>query len=268
MSSKSSGFTTGLNSCMDRRTFAKAMGTLSAMAVAGAGIGMQKNADAADDAEFPTPQVGKPVEARVDVSTGEVTVNEDVIVRYSACLGCYSSCGNRIKIDRATGRMLTIGGNPYHPNNAFPYLNFDEPLTKAYLSMSYANGEGNETRGTLCGRGQGTQSTYEQPDRITTPLKRAGKRGEGKWKPISWNQLITEVTEGGKLFEDLGEDTDIVGFKGLHDTETPMNADMPGLGPVSNQLVCFGGRGDGRAVLAARFASCYGTLNNYGHGAT
>ena len=69
--------------------------------------------------------------------------------------------------------------------------------------MSYANGKGNLLRGSVCGRGNGTLDGYTQPDRITTPLKRAGKRGEGKWKPISWDQLINEVVEGGKLFEEI-----------------------------------------------------------------
>lgn len=253
---------------VDRRSFVKAMGALGALSVTGVGLSAQNARAFAADAEFPEIKSGQPIEAKVDTSTGKVTVNEDILVRYSACLGCYSSCGNRVKIDRATGRLITVGGNPYHPNNAYPYLNFEEPLEKAYLSMSFANGEGNYTRGTLCGRGQGTQDAYSQPDRITSPLKRAGKRGEGKWEPIEWDQLIKEVTEGGKLFADIGEDQDIEGFKGIHDTTTPLDAAQPGLGPKSNQYVGLGGRGDGRATLAGRFASCFGSINNYGHGAT
>ncbi len=173
-----------------------------------------------------------------------------------------------MKLDRATGRLLSVGGNPYNPSSAFPYLNFDEPLEKAYKSMSFANGEGNLSRGTVCGRGQGTQTTYNQPDRITVPLKRAGKRGEGKWKAISWEQLIKEVTEGGKLFADAGEDREVEGFKALHDTKTPMNADCPSLGPISNQFVLLGGRGDGRTIIGTRFTNCFGSINQYGHAAT
>lgn len=253
---------------IDRRGFVKAMGALGALSVTGAGLAAQDDRAFAADADFPDQKAGQPLEAKVDLATGKVTVNEDILVRYSACLGCYSSCGNRVKLDRETGRLITVGGNPYHPNNAYPYLNFTDSLDEAYLSMSYANGKGNVTRGTLCGRGQGTQDAYSQPDRITQPLKRAGKRGEGKWKPISWDQLIKEVTEGGKLFADIGEDTQIEGFKALHDTKTPLDASQPGLGPKSNQFVGLGGRGDGRAVLAGRFASNFGSINNYGHGAT
>ena len=75
--------------------------------------------------------------------------------------------------------------------------------------MGFAPGKGNLTRGTVCGRGQATQDVYAQPDRITAPLKRAGKRGEGKWKAITWDALIKEVTEGGKLFADAGEDRQV-----------------------------------------------------------
>lgn len=181
------------------------------------------------------------MEASVDPKTGDVNINEDVIVRYSACLGCYSSCGNRLKLSRDGGTLYSVGGNPYNPSCANPYLPFEAPLEDAYRSMSYANGYGNSTRGTSCGRGQATQDGYGQPDRITMPLKRAGARGEGKWKPISWDQLIKEVTEGGKLFADIGEDQEIEGFLSIHDTETPLNPDEPTLGPKSNQFVLLGG---------------------------
>ncbi|MDD5925452.1 MAG: molybdopterin-dependent oxidoreductase, partial [Ellagibacter isourolithinifaciens] len=109
---------------------------------------------------------------------------------------------------------------------------------------------------------------YGQPDRITMPLKRAGARGEGKWKPISWDQLIKEVTEGGKLFADIGEDQEIEGFLSIHDTETPLNPDEPTLGPKSNQFVLLGGRGDGRTTFGGRFANCFGSINQYGHAST
>lgn len=216
---------------------------------------------------FPTPKRGKPAEAKIDPATGDVTVNDDIIIRYSGCLGCYSSCGNRVKIDRATGTILSVGGNPYHPSCAYPFLNHEEPLEEAYRTMSFAPGEGNVRRATVCARGQATLDAYSQPNRVTVPLKRAGRRGEGKWKAISWEQLITEVTEGGQLFADLGETQNIEGLKAIHDTSTPLDPVQPGLGPKSNQLVCLGGRGDGRST-GSRFPSAFGSINNYGHGAS
>ena len=250
-----------------RRGFLKTMGALGALSVAGVGLTGAGKEAFAEDVAFPKPAQGQPIEASVDVKTGSVTVNEDVIVRYSACLGCYCCCGNRVHMDRETGRVFSTGGNPYHPNSAYPPLKFEDPLDEAYLSMSYAPGKGNLTRGTTCARGHATWDAYNQPDRVTTPLKRAGKRGEGKWKPISWDQLIKEVTEGGKLFAEIGEDTEIMGFKELHDTVTPMNPDQPDLGPVSNQFVLLGGRGDGRG-LGGRITGAYGSINAYGHSST
>ncbi len=50
-----------------------------------------------------------------------------------------------------------------------------------------------------CNKGvQHSQVMYEK-DRILHPMKRVGKRGEGKWKRISWDEAATEVAE--KIFE-------------------------------------------------------------------
>lgn len=132
--------------------------------------------------------------------------------------------------------------------------------------MSYASVEGNsnQVRSTVCGRGQGTLDSALHANRITVPLKRAGKRGEGKWKPISWEQLITEVTEGGKLFEEIGEDYEIEGFKSVHSTD-PIDPEQPNLGPKSNQILIWNTRADGRRELNSRFAKTFGTVNTYSH---
>ena len=144
---------------MSRRSFLAAMGAAGALSVAGVGISGQSHKALAADADFAAPATGhgQPLEASVDPKTGDVNINEDVIVRYSACLGCYSSCGNRLKLSRDGGTLYSVGGNPYNPSCANPYLPFEAPLEDAYRSMSYANGHGNSTRGTSCGRGQATQ---------------------------------------------------------------------------------------------------------------
>lgn len=253
---------------ISRRSFMKAAGGLGVLSIAGVGLSLQSGKALADDAVFPERMPGNPIEARVDPKTGEVEVNKDVVVRYSACLGCYASCGNRLKLSRDGERLYTVGGNPYHPSGSYPYLNHDVPLEDAYRTMSFANGTGNQLRGTVCGRGLGTWDSYSQADRVTVPLKRAGKRGEGKWKPIGWDQLISEVVEGGKLFADIGEEQEIEGFRALYDNETPIDPKQPDLGPLSNQLVQLGGRSDGRSYVSIRFTNIFGSVNSYSHGST
>lgn len=250
---------------LTRRTFLGAMGALGALSVAGAGVGAQASSAYAATEAFPAPKKGKPIEADVDLTTGDVTVNEDVLVRYSGCVGCYCACGARVKLDRASGKMIGVGGNPYSPACAWPTLPFDASLEDAYRSLSYTSGYGNVLRGTVCGRGNAMFDAVTQPRRVTTPLKRAGKRGEGKWKPISWDQLIQEITEGGVLFADQGETQVVEGFKQVRDTETLIDPAQPELGPKSNQIILWSGRADGRGKLSARFTSTFGTLNQFTH---
>lgn len=251
---------------MKRRSFLGAMSALGALTLFGCSpTSDMPSVEVDEHTELPDSGTGNPVEATIDLETGEVTPNEDVIVRYSGCVGCYSSCGNRIKLDRATGQILSTGGNPYNPAAAHPYLNFEAPLDDAFRSMSYASGGSAKLHGTICGRGKAVLDALSQPGRITTPLKRAGKRGEGKWKPISWDQLIEEVVEGGKLFEEIGETQDIEGFRAVNDNKTLINDEQPDLGVKSNQLCMIGMRADGRWGFKNRFVSTFGTVNSYSH---
>lgn len=73
------------------------------------------------------------------------------------------------------------------------------------------NPEHVSTRGRLCAKGNaGMWYTYD-PDRILYPLKRVGARGEGKWKRISWDEALTEVTQ--KLAAAIKEDPNTICLK-------------------------------------------------------
>lgn len=255
---------------MKRRTFLKILGGVGAVTVTGLSIGCSKDDEVTTNAPEGFPESSKfgriRPEAKIDLATGEVDVNKDIIMRHSACLGCYSSCGNRVKIDKATGKILKVYGNPYNPNNAEPHLSFEAPLTDGYLAYSSYKDMGNIHRGTLCARGNATLDSHHDPMRILVPLKRTGKRGEGKWKPITWDEAVNETVEGGKLFQEIGEDREIEGFRQVRDLETLIDEKNPDYGPKANQLAFFGGRGDGRTAFGGRFTNAFGTPNNYGHG--
>jgi anaerobic selenocysteine-containing dehydrogenase len=50
------------------------------------------------------------------------------------------------------------------------------------------------TGGVICARGQAGASQVYNPDRLLYPMKRVGARGEGKWKRITWDEALDEIT--------------------------------------------------------------------------
>ena len=61
------------------------------------------------------------------------------------------------------------------------------------------NPENPKSRNMLCARGNAAIQQVYDPDRLKQPLIRAGARGEGKWKPVSWDEAFTFAA--GKLTE-------------------------------------------------------------------
>jgi thiosulfate reductase/polysulfide reductase chain A len=89
------------------------------------------------------------------------------------CFGCTTHCGVVGWVQ--DGIVRRISGNPLDPNS-----------------------EGN-----ICSKANGMLSYTYYPERLLYPIKRVGKRGEGKWKRISWDQANDEI--GGRL-KQLRED--------------------------------------------------------------
>jgi len=124
---------------------------------------------------------------------------------YSSCLGCNVRCGIRVRIASYNGVEVVerIEGNPYHPYNRC--VTSDRQMHR-YNPLDYKTParQSLQVSSTLCPRGQDGIHYLYDPYRIIKPLKRAGPRGSGKWKEISWEQLIREVVEGG-VIEETGE---------------------------------------------------------------
>jgi anaerobic selenocysteine-containing dehydrogenase len=89
--------------------------------------------------------------------------------RYSlvptTCFNCESACGLLAYIDKVTGEVQKFEGNPEHPGS----------------------------RGRNCAKGPATLNQIHDPDRILYPLRRAGKRGEGKWTQVSWDEALDDI---------------------------------------------------------------------------
>lgn len=248
---------------MQRRDFLKVTALIGTAAATG--LGLDKVFAGQPPAFLPAVGSGQELEARIDMQSGAVEVNPEIVMRHSACLGCYGACGNRVKIDKRSGQIVKLQGNPYSPNNTQPHLPYDAPLTEGYLAFSSYQDRGHRQRATLCARGNATLQAHYDPYRILVPLKRAGKRGEGKWQPITWEQAVQETVEGGPLFKDIGENQNIEGFRQVHDVKTPIDPTQPELGPKSNQLVLIGGRFDGRTGFGGRFTGAFGSKNFFSH---
>ncbi len=144
------------------------------------------------------------------VEAGELTAAEAYElmkaenILYTVCLNCNTGCGIKVKI--LDGVAVKIDGNPYNPFTLHPHLPMKEdPNYAAKLDSG------------ICPKGQaGHQGAYD-PYRISRVLKRAGKRGEGKWQAIPFDQAISEIVDGGLLFKQVPgeENRQVTGLKDL-----------------------------------------------------
>lgn len=77
---------------------------------------------------------------------------------------CPDTCSMLATVEE--GKLIRVNGNPENPF----------------------------TRGNLCRKVAHYEERVYSPDRILTPLRRVGKKGEGRFEPISWEAAIQEIT--------------------------------------------------------------------------
>ncbi len=85
----------------------------------------------------------------------------------TTCFNCEAACGLLAYIDKDTGRIRKLEGNPHHPGS----------------------------RGRNCAKGPATINQVNDPERILYPLRRVGKRGEGQWERTSWDEVLDTFAE-------------------------------------------------------------------------
>ena len=93
----------------------------------------------------------------------------------TTCFNCESACGLLSYIDHETGKVRKFEGNPYHP----------------------------ASRGRNCAKGPATINQIQDSDRILYPMKRKGKRGDGEWERVSWDEALDDIA--GRIRKALQE---------------------------------------------------------------
>lgn len=95
------------------------------------------------------------------------------------CLNCSTVCGIQGYV--IDGRLVKVGGNPEDPNNGK----------------------------SLCAKGQSGPTINNYPERVLFPMKRVGKRGEGKWQRITWDEAHDEIARRIRKAMDEGKPEEV-----------------------------------------------------------
>ncbi len=85
-------------------------------------------------------------------------------VKKTVCEICLNNCGVDAWVE--DGRVVKVEGSRECPN-----------------------------RGKLCVKGYASREYIYREDRIKTPLRRVGARGEGRFQPITWEEAYTEIAK-------------------------------------------------------------------------
>lgn len=89
--------------------------------------------------------------------------DDQVYTVKTACRACISNCGVIATVKN--GRVIHLEGNP------------EDPMSKGHM----------------CAKGLSGIQTLYNPNRNKYPLIRVGKRGENKWKRLSWDEAIDKI---------------------------------------------------------------------------
>jgi anaerobic selenocysteine-containing dehydrogenase len=90
---------------------------------------------------------------------------------------CPTSCGLLAETDGT--RILSVKGDPDHP----------------------------ASKGLICRKMQHYEQSVHSPERILTPMKRVGEKGEGRFEPVTWDEAVEEIAgRWRRILEEDGKD--------------------------------------------------------------
>lgn len=154
---------------------------------------------------------------------------------HGMCQLCSTVCG--ITGFVKDGRIVKVDGNPKDPNS----------------------------RGRLCGRGQAALNHQYHPERLLYPLKRVGKRGEGKWRRITWEEAYDEVATRLRAVRDSGKPEEFAFHQGRNRSPDAINRFLQAYGTnthLTHRGLCSAGR---RAAALTYFFETDWDLGDYEH---
>ncbi len=83
----------------------------------------------------------------------------------TTCFNCEAACGLVAYVDKDSGEIAKLEGNPFHPGS----------------------------RGRNCAKGPATLNQVYDPGRILYPLKRVGPRGGGRFERTTWDEALDTI---------------------------------------------------------------------------
>ncbi|EOU1338430.1 dimethylsulfoxide reductase subunit A [Cronobacter malonaticus] len=161
---------------------------------------------------------------QVAAAVGHAISPPDERVVWSACT---VNCGSRCPL-----RMHVVNGE-------IRYVETDNTSGDDYDGLHQVR---------ACLRGRSMRRRVYNPDRLKYPMKRVGKRGEGKFVRISWDEALDTIAQGMKrIISDYGNEAIYLNY-GTGTLGGTMTRSWP----------------PGKTLLARLMNCCGGYLNHYG----
>ncbi len=100
-----------------------------------------------------------------EATSGQRREKREYQIVPTTCFNCEAGCGLLAYVDKESQKVRKFEGNPYHPGS----------------------------RGRNCAKGPATINQINDQDRILYPMRRKGKRGDGDWERVTWDEALDDI---------------------------------------------------------------------------